>query len=101
MLRAINTVCVTLIYIYFLSRDHLLCRLPRNDKHNFFCLWLNVFQQNVKTAFRHLRKYNYFGDVTLDCEDGLQVEAHKVILAASSPFFHNLSKKKGHTPVDC
>ena len=25
-------------------------------------------------------------DVTLACEDGQQVEAHKVILAASNPF---------------
>ena len=36
----------------------------------------------------------YFGheflDVTLACEDGLQVEAHKVVLAASSHFLKNL-----------
>ena len=31
-----------------------------------------------------------FTDVTLACEDGKQVEAHKVILATSSPFFKNL-----------
>ena len=28
------------------------------------------------------------------CEDSQQVEAHKVILAASSPFFKSLLKKK-------
>ena len=30
---------------------------------------------------------NEFAHVTLACEDGHQIEAHKVILAASSPFF--------------
>merc|ERR1712129_446000 len=34
-----------------------------------------------------------FSDVTLACEDGLQVEAHKAILASSSPFFLNLLKE--------
>ena len=33
-----------------------------------------------------------FSDVTLVCEDGQQVTAHKVILAASSPFFHKILK---------
>ena len=37
-----------------------------------------------------------FSDVTLACEDGKQVEAHKVILAASSPFFQNLLKRNKH-----
>ena len=35
-------------------------------------------------------------DVTLACEDGKQVEAHKVILASSSPFFHNFLKRNKH-----
>ena len=35
-------------------------------------------------------------DVTLACEDGNQVEAHKVILAASSPFFHNPLRRNNH-----
>ena len=33
---------------------------------------------------------NDFADGTLACEDGQQIEAHKVILAASSSFFQNL-----------
>ena len=37
-----------------------------------------------------LRAENNFSDVTLVCEDGQKVEAHKVILAASSPFFQML-----------
>ena len=34
--------------------------------------------------------------MTLACEDGQQVEAHKVILAASSPFFQKLLAKNKH-----
>jgi len=37
-----------------------------------------------------------FADVTLVCEDGQQVEAHRVILAASSPFFQNILKINQH-----
>ena len=37
-----------------------------------------------------------FSDVTLACEDGQQVEAHKMILAASSPFFQKLLGRNKH-----
>ena len=60
------------------------------------CLKWNDFQENVNTAFGSLREDNEFADVTLACEDGQQVEAHKVILAASSPFFQNLLKRNRH-----
>ena len=60
------------------------------------CLKWNDFQENVNTAFGRLREGTEFVDVTLACEDGQQVEAHKVILAASSPFFDNLLKKNRH-----
>ena len=60
------------------------------------CLKWNDFQENVNTAFGRLREGTDFVDVTLACEDGQQVEAHKVILAASSPFFDNLLKKNRH-----
>ena len=49
-----------------------------------FCLKWNDFQQNINTAFEALRKDVEFTDVTLACEDGNQVEAHKLVLAASS-----------------
>ena len=38
----------------------------------------------------------HFTDVTLACEDGQQLEAHKVILAASSPFFQNVLERNKH-----
>ena len=50
----------------------------------------------MNNAFRDLRKDNEFTDVTLSCEDGHQVEAHKVILSASSPLFENLLKRNKH-----
>ena len=42
-----------------------------------------------------LREDNEFADVTLACEDGQQIEAHKVTLEASSPFFQKLLKRRG------
>ena len=60
------------------------------------CLKWNDFQENVNKAFGRLREETEFVDVTLACNDGQQVEAHKVILTASSPFFDNLLKKNRH-----
>ena len=57
----------------------------------------NDFQENVSTVFAQLRDNSDFSDVTLACEDGQQFEAHRVILIASSPFFHNLLKLNKHT----
>ena len=61
------------------------------------CLQWNDFQDNVKTAFSNFRKCTDFNDVTLACEDGQQTEAHKVILAASSPFFQDILRKNKHS----
>ena len=60
------------------------------------CLQWNDFQDNIKIAFGNLREDVDFADVTLACEDGQQVEAHKVILAASSPFFQKLLGRNKH-----
>ena len=55
-----------------------LCSIKMSEK---LCLQWNDFQDNIKSAFGNLREDNDFTDVTLACEDGQQVEAHKVILA--------------------
>ena len=60
------------------------------------CLQWNDFKENVVNAFGNLREDNNFADVTLACEDGQQVEAHKVILAASSPTFKTLLGRNKH-----
>ena len=60
-----------------------------------FLQW-NDFRDNVSSAFKDLRDDQEFTDVTLACEDGQQIEAHKVVLIASSPFFLSLLKKNKH-----
>ena len=60
------------------------------------CLQWNDFRENVTSAFRDLRGDRELADVTLACEDGTQVEAHKVILASSSPFFMEILKRNKH-----
>jgi len=60
-----------------------------------FCLRWNDFENNVSTAFRDIREEKDFFDVTLACDDS-QVEAHKVILAACSPWFRNILRRNPH-----
>ena len=62
-----------------------------------FCLKWNDFQKNIGTTFGSLREDEDFSDVTLATEDGNTIEAHKVVLASSSPFFENLLKRNKHT----
>ena len=60
------------------------------------CLQWNDFKENVNSAFGSLRNDKEFTDVTLACEDGQQLGAHKVILASSSPFFERIFQKNKH-----
>merc|ERR1712129_668934 len=60
------------------------------------CLKWNDFQENALSSFGTLRDDMEFTDVTLACEDGQQLQAHKVILASSSPFFLNLLRRNKH-----
>ena len=66
---------------------------PTDEK---LCLQWNDFRENVSLTFGDLRQDKEFTDVTLVCEDGQQVEAHKVVLVASSPFFLNILKRNKH-----
>ena len=60
------------------------------------CLQWNDFKENAIGSLGSLKDDRDFLDVTLAAEDGKQVEAHKVILAISSPFFLNLLKRNKH-----
>ena len=60
------------------------------------CLKWNDFQENLNSAFGKFRNDQEFSDVTLACEDGTQVDAHRVILASSSPFFMEILKRNKH-----
>ena len=56
----------------------------------------NDFPENIKIAFANLREDKDFKDVTLVCEDGRKVDAHKVVLTSSSPFFQKLLAGNRH-----
>ena len=60
------------------------------------CLQWNDFKENAVKTFGSLREDKDFTDVTLVCEDGEQLEAHKVVLASSSPFFNKILSTNKH-----
>jgi len=60
-----------------------------------FCLRWNDFESNISVAFRELREDKDFFDVTLACDDE-QIQAHKVILSACSPFFRTILRRNPH-----
>jgi len=60
-----------------------------------FCLRWNDFENNISGAFRELREDKDFFDVTLACDDD-QLQAHKVILSACSPFFRGVLRRNKH-----
>ena len=60
------------------------------------CLKWGDFQQNIAISYGELRKDPHFSDVTLVSEEGLKIEAHRIILIASSSFFSNLFSANEH-----
>ena len=60
-----------------------------------FCLRWNDFEGNISAAFQELRDDKDFFDVTLACENE-QIQAHRVILSACSPFFRNVLRRNPH-----
>ena len=64
--------------------------MTKNEK---LCLKWSDFQEAMTTSFCNLREESDFYDVTLVCEEGRQIEAHRVILSACSPFFRSVLKQ--------
>ena len=62
----------------------------------FFLKW-NDFHQNIVGSYKDLQNNCDFSDVTLLCEDAQQIDAHRIILAASSPFFRSVPKRNQHS----
>ena len=56
----------------------------------------NNFQETLNKAFSDIKRDITFADVTLVCEDGRPILAHKVILSVSSPLFRNLLEQNKH-----
>ena len=67
------------------------------DTSEKLCLQWNDFKESITSSFKELREDRDFTDVTLACEDGRQIKAHKIVLASSSPFFMDLLKKNKHS----
>jgi len=60
-----------------------------------FCLRWNDFERNISSAFKDIREEKEFFDITIACEDE-QLQAHKVILSACSPFFKKVLYRNHH-----
>ena len=61
------------------------------------CLKWNDFQHNTTSFHQNLREDTDFSDVTLVGDDNLQMEDHRILLCASSPFFNTVLKKNKHS----
>ena len=57
------------------------------------CLQWNDFKDNVNIVIGTLRDNKDFADVTLVCEDGEEILAHRAILSCGSGFFKDLFKR--------
>lgn len=60
-----------------------------------FCLRWNDFESNISVAFRQIKEEKDLFDCTLSC-GARQVQAHKLILSACSPFFRNIIRQNPH-----
>ena len=56
----------------------------------------NDYNSQISTTFRNLRCDENFTDVTLVTEDNRQIDAHRVILSVSSPFFRTTFERNPH-----
>ena len=65
-------------------------------KSEKICVNWNEFRENLTQSFGDLRKDKDLTDVTLACEDGQQMEVHKLVLASSSPVFLDILKRNKH-----
>ena len=61
-----------------------------------FSLKWNDFESNLSSAFTELREAKELFDVTLVCDTN-QIEAHKVVISACSPFFRRILKRSPHS----
>lgn len=66
--------------------------MGNNEK---FCLRWNDFESNISIAFREIREEKDFFDCTLSVGDR-QIQAHKLILSACSPFFRGVLRNNPH-----
>ena len=58
-----------------------------------FCLRWNDFESSISGSLREIRDAKDFFDVTLVCDEE-QIQAHKVIISACSPYFKSMLLKQ-------
>ena len=56
----------------------------------------NEFKNSTSNAFKSLQENHNFADVTLACEDGKQLQAHKVVISSCSTFFRDILLQNPH-----
>jgi len=61
-----------------------------------YSLSMNNYQSSTSDAFQLLKQDTDFLDVTLACENGNQVKAHKVVLSSFSSVFQSILKNNHH-----
>ena len=92
-------VCVGAILFVYNSwqqpQQHSLVMMGTNTAGEKFCLRWNDFESNISVAFREIREEKDFFDYTLSCGER-QIQAHKIILSACSPFFRTILKQNPH-----
>ena len=65
-------------------------------ENEHFNLSHNNFHVSAARTFKSLVDDEHFIDVTLACDDGRQISAHKVILSTNSSFFQDILTKNNH-----
>ena len=66
------------------------------NNFNKFSLKWDDFSESLSLTISEEKALNDFTDVTLVCEDGTQIEAHRLVLAGGSKLFNSLLRlKKG------
>ena len=66
-----------------------------SDAGNYVLNW-DKLEENRTSILKSLWGNGDFLDVTIACDDD-QIDAHKVILSAASPFFHKILKRNPHS----
>ena len=67
-----------------------------NTHEKLYLKW-DDFSENLCSTFSEIQDDQNLVDVTLVCDDGKQIEAHKLVLIAGSLFFKNLLRTKINT----
>ena len=64
-----------------------------SDNQECYLIKWNNFQSKFLANFQELRNEDDFYDVTLYCDDLHFIEAHKLILSSSSPYFKTILRR--------